>query len=189
MTIMPTDETPGCTNRSPCLDPTRWLPVRFCPALQQDQAFPNSPTFQMSASTTVKPYRLTVKAVILDGQRRCLLVRRSAFNRSFVGCWEWPGGKVDDGEDFATALLREAREETGLEVQITGLAGAAMYEMPAMHMVLLCMEASILSGELRLSEEHDDLVWAPLVEFQKFTFSPGVDVFMLDYAKQKLATP
>jgi len=139
----------------------------------------------MNTTSSVKPYRLTVKAVILDGQQRCLLLRRSAFNRSFVGCWEWPGGKVDEGEDFATALLREAREETGLEVQITGLAGATMYEMPAMQMVLLCMEASVVSGELRLSEEHDDLVWAPLAEFQKYTFPPGVDVFMLDYAKRK----
>ena len=142
----------------------------------------------MNATTTDKPFRLTVKAVILDGQQRCLLVRRSAFNRSFVGCWEWPGGKVDEGEDFATALLREAREETGLEVQITGLAGATMYEMPAMHMVLLCMEAGIVSGELRLSEEHDDLAWVPLAEFHKYTFSPGVDVFMLDYAKRKGTT-
>ena len=182
---MLTDETLGRTFGSPCLYPTGWRRVRFCPVSSQDQVFRNFTTFQMNANT-VKPFRLTVKAVILDEQQRCLLMRRSAFNRSFVGCWEWPGGKVDDGEDFATALLREAREETGLEVQIAGLAGATMYEMPAMHMVLLCMEASLVSGELRLSEEHDDLAWVPLTEFPKFTFSPGVDVFMLDYAKRKL---
>ena len=142
----------------------------------------------MNAPITVKPFRLTVKAVILDDQQRCLLVRRSASNHSFVGCWEWPGGKVDDGEDFATALLREVSEETDLAVEITGLAGATMYEMPAIHMVLLCMEASRVSGELRLSEEHDNLAWVPFTEFHKYAFSPGVDVFMLDYAKLKLAT-
>src|ERR1035438_8202236 len=101
----------------------------------------------MNAATPVKPFRLTVKAIIFDDQQRCLLVRRSAFNRNFVGCWEWPGGKLDDGEDFATALLREAREETGLEVEITGLAGAVAYEMAATHIVLLCMETSRVSGE------------------------------------------
>jgi 8-oxo-dGTP diphosphatase len=140
-----------------------------------------------SPVTALKPFRLAVKAVILDGQQRCLLVRRSALNRSFAGCWEWPGGKVDDGEDFAAALLREAQEETGLAVQITGLAGATAYEMAAARIVLLCMEAHRVSGELRLSGEHDDLAWAPLAEFQRFTFAPGVDVFMLDYASRKLA--
>jgi 8-oxo-dGTP diphosphatase len=135
-----------------------------------------------------KPFRLAVKAVIFDDQQRCLLVRRSAFNHAFVGCWEWPGGKVDEGEDFATAVLRETREETGLEAQIIGLAGATQFEMPAASVIMLCLEARMTGGTLRLSEEHDDLAWAPLAEFQKYTFSPGVDAFMLDYAKRKLAT-
>src|ERR1035441_10199215 len=105
--------------------------------------------------TPVKPFRLAVKAVILDGQHRCLLVRRSSFNKNFVGCWEWPGGKVDAGEDFATAVLRETREETGLEVEITGLAGATSFEMPKVNVVLLCMEVRILNGDIHLSDEHD----------------------------------
>ena len=90
----------------------------------------------MTASTTIKPFRLTVKAVLLNDQQCCLLVRRSAYNRNFVGCWEWPGGKVDEGEDFATALLREAREETGLEVQITALAGATI-ALDLLHLMAL----------------------------------------------------
>jgi len=54
----------------------------------------------MNTEATVKPFRLAVKAVIFDDQQRCLLLRRSAINHHFVGCWEWPGGKVDEGEDF-----------------------------------------------------------------------------------------
>lgn len=136
-------------------------------------------------ATTIKPFRLTVKAVILDDQQRCLLVRRSAFNRNFVGCWEWPGGKVDDGEDFATALLREAREETSLEVEITELAGATQFEMPKAQVVLLCMEARITGGEVKLSEEHDDFAWVSLAELQRYKLLPGVGDFMLEYAKKK----
>ena len=137
-------------------------------ALRQDQAFLNSAPLKMNATATVKPFRLTVKAVIVDSQKRCLLLRRSAFNHSFVGKWEWPGGKVDDGEDFATALLREAREETGLALQITGLVGVTTYEVPVAHIVLLCMETSRVSGELRLSEEHDDFAWVPLEELARW---------------------
>jgi len=75
-----------------------------------------------------KPFKLSVKAVILDGENRCLLIRRSPVNHNFVGKWEWPGGKPDPGEDFTSALLREVREETALEVEITGRDGAGTFQ-------------------------------------------------------------
>jgi 8-oxo-dGTP diphosphatase len=139
----------------------------------------------MNATTTAKPFRLAVKAVILDGQQRCLLVRRSAFNHNFVGKWEWPGGKVDVGEDFATAVIRETREETALEVEIIGLAGATSFEMPAAQIILLCMEARTLKGEIRLSEEHDDFAWVPLAEFASWDLPEHNKPLMLEYAQKK----
>src|SRR5690606_21176882 len=101
-----------------------------------------------------KPFSMAVKAVICDDQGRCLVIRRSTHNRSFVGCWEWPGGKLDPGEDFTDGLRREVMEECGLEVELTGLAGAMEFELPATRVVLLCMEARPVGGTLRLSEEH-----------------------------------
>src|SRR5262245_46341455 len=115
-----------------------------------------------------KPFALAVKAVILDEQRRCLLIRRSAHNRNFVGCWEWPGGKVDPGEDFAPAVAREAREETGLEIEVDALAGALQFEMPKVNVVLLCMEARITGGKFQLSEEHDESAWVSLSELSRW---------------------
>ncbi len=77
-----------------------------------------------------KPFSLTMKAVIVDGEGRTLLIRRSKANKNFTGKWEWPGGKVDPGEDFAVAAVREAKEETGLDVELTAVAGVAQFEMP-----------------------------------------------------------
>jgi 8-oxo-dGTP diphosphatase len=128
---------------------------------------------------------MAVKAVILDDSWRCLLVRRSAANASSVGCWEWPGGKVDPGEDFATAVLRETREETGLAVEITGLAGATTFETPKFNIVLLCMEARITGGEAVLSHEHDAWEWASLTEFGSRRLFEGVREFMLAYASRQ----
>ena len=118
-----------------------------------------------------KPFRLAVRAVIRDDAGRCLLVRRSAFNKSFVGQWEWPGGKVDAGEAFEDALRREVREEAGLEIEILRLAGAFEFEMPQARIVTLCMEARPSGGTLRLSEEHDEHAWVPLEEAPRWEVS------------------
>ena len=112
-------------------------------------------------------FGLAVKAVIVEAEGRCLLVRRSPANTHFAGCWEWPGGKVDSGEDFASAVVRETKEETGLDVEITGLAGATAFEMPKVHVVLLCMETRIVGGTLALSGEHDAAEWVPLADLAR----------------------
>lgn len=107
---------------------------------------------------------MTVKAVIRDDQGRHLLLRRSSRCRHFVGVWEWPGGKLDPGEDFATGLAREVREECGLEVELTGLVGASEFAMPHTRVVLLCLLARITGGNLFLSEEHDAHKWLPAAD-------------------------
>jgi len=132
-----------------------------------------------------KPFSLSVVAVVFDPQNRCLLLRRSAHDRYFAGKWEWPGGKVEPGEDFATAVLRETREETSLDVEITSLAGATQFEMADVQVIILYLEARITGGNLRLSVEHDDFTWAPLPELERFDLAPIVSDFMLNYARRK----
>jgi len=130
----------------------------------------------------MKPYALAVKAVIVNERHETLLLRRSSANSRLVGCWEWPGGKLDPGEDFAAAVIRETREETGLEVEITALAGATEFEMPAVHVVLLCMEVRITGGEITLSHEHDAWEWVPLNRLAEWRLIPAAKALMCDFA-------
>lgn len=136
-----------------------------------------------------KPFKLAVKAVILDTEKRCLLIRRSSANRNYVGKWEWPGGKADPGEDFSAAVVRETREETALEVELTGFAGALSFEMQAAHIVLLCLEARRLGGEIRLSAEHDSFAWVPLADLNRWDLPEHHKPFMLEYAQRKGTPP
>jgi 8-oxo-dGTP diphosphatase len=133
---------------------------------------------------STKPFNLAVRAVIFDEQGRCLLVRRSAHNRSFVGTWEWPGGKADPGETFDAAVRREVAEEAGLQIELTGVAGAFLIEMAQMHLAVLCMEAKACGGELRLSDEHDQSAWVPLAELSKWNLTAGFRDFAEGYVKR-----
>ncbi len=115
---------------------------------------------------TDKPFAMSVKVVVHDAQGRVLVIQRSAASSHNAGMWDLPGGKVDPGEDFTTALEREVAEETGLTIRLTRLAGSAQSEAPARTVVYLIMAAERVDGDLRLSEEHVDHRWVTLEKFR-----------------------
>jgi 8-oxo-dGTP diphosphatase len=121
----------------------------------------------VEAQMSAKPFVLSVKAVIRDKQDRCLVVRRSAGSKNDAGCWDFPGGKVDAGERFDTALLREIQEETGLSVELAKILGAAESNLRDRKVAYLILEARLVQGQVRLSEEHDGFEWMTLENLAK----------------------
>ena len=104
-----------------------------------------------------------VGVVITDNNGRILLERRSD-----NGMWGLPGGGIDAGESITEAAIREVKEETGLDVRITGLIG--VYSDPSegrivtypdngdvVHLVDTVLKAEIMTGELVLSGESLEL--------------------------------
>lgn len=112
-------------------------------------------------STAVQPSRpqLAVSASIFrDG--KILLVRRA--HAPGQGNYSLPGGRVEFGESLHDALHREIDEETGLRVEIIGLAGWREV-LPATdhggHYVVMSFAARWIAGEPHLNPEHDDFQW------------------------------
>jgi 8-oxo-dGTP diphosphatase len=64
---------------------------------------------------------LVVAAALIDADGRILIAQRPS-GKTFAGLWEFPGGKVDDGERPEDALIRELREELGIHVKEACLA-------------------------------------------------------------------
>ena len=96
---------------------------------------------------------VVVGAATFDAAGRLLAAQRAAPAR-YAGLWEFPGGKVEAGETPAEALVRECREELGIEIAVGALVGEADIDIG----VLQVYRASIISGEPQ-AREHQALRW------------------------------
>jgi 8-oxo-dGTP diphosphatase len=103
--------------------------------------------------------QLAVSAVIFRDDR-VLLVRRA--RSPGKGLYSLPGGRVEFGESLHTALHREVDEETGLRIEILGLAGwreVLPIASGGGHYLIMSFAARWASGEPVLNDEHDDFKW------------------------------
>jgi 8-oxo-dGTP diphosphatase len=75
----------------------------------------------MAATGADKPVVLVVAVALIDVDGRVLLAERPE-GKSMAGLWEFPGGKVHDGETPEAALIRELKEELGIDVAASCLA-------------------------------------------------------------------
>jgi len=132
-----------------------------------------------------KPWRLSVKVLVIDEVGRCLLLKRSMSSKGNPGKWEPTGGKIDQGESFDVALLREVAEETGLTISIQHVAGTAESELPKIRVVHLILEGKLESGKLRLSDEHTAHVWIDPQEFATLDLADWFIAFAAEYSRKK----
>ena len=112
---------------------------------------------------------LHVACALIERDGLVLSVQRSAA-MSLPLKWEFPGGKIEPGEDAADCLRREVREELGVEVEIGDPLPFAAHDYPAFSVVLYPLRCRITSGALTL-HEHAAARW----------LSPA-DLFSVDWA-------
>jgi 8-oxo-dGTP diphosphatase len=118
--------------------------------------------------------QLAVSAVIVRDDK-ILLVRRA--DSPAKGFYSLPGGRVEFGESLHAALHREVREETGLRIEIVGLAGWREV-LPGTsgggHYVIMSFAARWVADEVTLNEEHDDFKWLKPDELSGLKLTGGL---------------
>ncbi|MBO0610695.1 NUDIX hydrolase [Myceligenerans salitolerans] len=118
-----------------------------------------------------------VSVIVRDETDRLLLIHRTDND-----LWSIPGGAMEPGESVRQAAVRETNEETGYDVEITGLVG--IYTDPN-HIIAysdgevrsefsICMTGRITGGQARTSSESSEVVWQPLEQLDALDIHPSI---------------
>ena len=127
-----------------------------------------------------------VAAIIIrateDGTKQVFATQRGYGD--WKGWWEFPGGKIEDGESPEDALKREIREELATEISVGDYVDTIEYDYPAFHLFMRCYECSVISGKLELLE-HENASWLTKENLRSVQWLPA-DITILDKVEKIL---
>ena len=138
---------------------------RYCPACGTPLPSPDAaaPHPQCPHCAWVHYHNPAPGVVILITEGDRVLLGRRAESSYAPGKWCLPGGFIEFAEDFLTAALREVKEETGLDVEITSILSVISNFLRAgLHTLVVVLEASIVAGEPTPGDDIAELGWFPL---------------------------
>lgn len=109
----------------------------------------------------VKRFKAAKALIVKDNS--LLIIKRSLTDVQKPGIWELPGGRINGGEEIKTGLVRETKEETGINIEIIkplNLRNFTRDDGQKIAMTLFLCKP--LGSNVMLSKEHTDFEWIPL---------------------------
>lgn len=103
----------------------------------------------------------SIRLLIVEGGHMLLGQRASG---PFTGKWALPEGFIEYDEDFLSAAIREARQETGLEIEIAGILNVVSAFLPQQHFISLFLLAHPVGGDIHLGDDLLALDWFDLAD-------------------------
>lgn len=109
-------------------------------------------------------------AIILQGDKILATQRSAEMNLPLK--WEFPGGKIEIGENAEACILREIKEELNIDIKITQRLTNSIYQYPTFTINLIPFLGKYLAGEIVLAE-HSDFRWLEKSELMSLDWAPA----------------
>ncbi len=119
---------------------------------------------------TVRVVAAVIKAINENGEPIIFATQRGYGD--FKGGWEFPGGKIEEGETPQEALKREIMEELDTEISVGELIDTVEYDYPTFHLSMDCFWCEIVKGDLVL-KEHEAAKWITKEQFNLINWLPA----------------
>lgn len=126
-----------------------------------------------AAAGAPKEMTMTLKVVAAVIRRRgSILICRRPQGKDLAGLWEFPGGKVRCGEHAAAALVRECREELGVQVVPAGELLRSRHDYGSYSVDITFFDCALPVGE-PLGREGQHIEWVTAAELKNYAFCPA----------------
>ena len=125
---------------------------------------------------------IRVVAAVIRDENRIFATQRGYGD--LKGGWEFPGGKIEDGETPQEALVREIKEELETEIVVGDLIDTIEYDYPKFHLSMDCFWSEIVSGNLTL-KEHEAAKWLTKDELDSVEWLPA-DITLIEKIRQEM---
>lgn len=109
-------------------------------------------------------------AVFMKGQ--AVLLMRRAPGQKLAGKWEFPGGKMEDGETPQSCLRRELKEELDVVVEVGRHVCDSLYTYPSGSILLKAFFVELRTGDIHL-HVHDEMQWVNYMDLLSFELAPA----------------
>lgn len=118
-----------------------------------------------------------VAGIIYNDENKFLIAQRN-LKKAQGGYWEFPGGKVEQGETYQEALIREIKEEFNADIEVSEYVGENIHHYPEKDIKLIFFKARLI-GENIEALEHEDFKWITKDDKDKYEFA-GADIKVFD---------
>lgn len=122
---------------------------------------------------------IKVVAALIMRDNKVLIARRSTGDENVMGKWEFPGGKVEQGEDEKHAIEREIEEEFELKIKANKFLINNVCEYPTKTVDLRLYDCEYISGDFKL-HDHSEYKWVSKDELLSYDLAPA-DVPLAEY--------